>query len=404
MAHLNQRIDFAYSPHDTDEIRLEKFAILLVAGCCSVAGIVWAAMYLIVFGPGLTAALPALFTLIVGGALALAHVTRNHQYAVYAQIICIMYLTLLIQWSIGGVFDSGMVILWSLLGPIIALMFQSTRRATLWFLAFLVNLIVTVAFNDYFAAHGQAVTAQTRLLFFLMNLGIGSAVIFVFAAYFVNAALAERDRANRLLLNILPGPIAKRLKHRESPIADKFDDISVLFADIVGFTQWSEPLTPDATIDYLNDVFSRFDRLVESHGLEKIKTIGDGYMVVAGAPNAVADHAHVLLEFARAMLAEMNQFNADRGLSLSLRIGLNTGSAVAAVIGEKKFVYDLWGDTINTASRMESHGLPGRIQVTGAVYALLKDRHAFEDRGLIEVKGKGAMRTYLLATTSALRT
>lgn len=391
------RTAFAYAPDDSDETRLEKFAILLVAGSCCAAGVVWSAMYLVVFGPGITAALPAAFTVIVGAALALSHRTRNHQYAVYAQILCIMYITMFIQWSIGGVLDSGMVMIWAILGPIIALMFQSTRRALYWFLAYLFNLGLTALLNDYFVLHGQVVADQTKTMFFLMNLGICSAVVFVFAAYFVNVALTERDRANRLLLNILPAPVARRLKHHESPIADEFHNISVLFADIVGFTTWSETLSADETIDYLNDIFCRFDRLVEHYGLEKIKTIGDGYMVVAGVPNARRDHARVLVQFAQGMLAAMAQFNADRGHALSLRIGLNTGSAVAGVIGEKKFIYDLWGDTINTASRMESHGLPDRIQVSEAVYQLLKDQFAFEDRGFHEIKGKGRLRTYLLA-------
>ena len=394
---LNQRFAFAYSPDDTDEVRLEKLAILLVAGSCCVAGAMWTAMYLLIFGPGLTAALPASFIVIVGAALVVSHKTKDHRYAVYAQIVCIMYVTTFIQWSIGGVFDSGFVMAWAFVGPVIALMFMPPRRAVYWFLAYLLNLVITVAFSDFFALHGQVVDEKTKTLFFLMNLGISSIVVFIFAAYFVNAALTERNRANELLLNILPATIAKRLKLRESPISDEFDSITVLFADIVGFTKWSESLSPDETINFLNDIFSRFDRLVESRGLEKIKTIGDGYMVVAGVPNPMNDHANVLMNLAVAMLEEMRKFNSDRGLSLDIRIGLNTGPGVAGVIGTKKFIYDLWGDTVNTASRMESHGLPGRIQITDSTYEFVKNKFKFEDRGSIEIKGKGKMHTYLLA-------
>ena len=394
---LNKRFTFAYLPDDTDEIRLEKLATLLVAGSCCIAGVIWTAMYLILFGPGLTAALPALFVVIVGASLVISHITKNHHYAVYAQIICIMYITVFIQWSIGGVFDSGFVMVWVFLGPIIALMFQSPRQALYWFLAYLFNLVITVLFNGFFAQHGQVVNEETKTLFFLMNLGICSIVVYMFATYFVNAALTERNRANSLLLNILPAPIAKRLKLREYPISDKFDSITVLFADIAGFTAWSEFLSPDKTIDFLNDIFSRFDRIVESRELEKIKTIGDGYMVVAGGPSHVDDHATSMMVLAIEMLAEMDRFNLDRGLSLKIRIGLNTGPAIAGVIGTKKFSYDLWGDTVNTASRMESHGIPGRIQITENTYEFLKDKFKFEDRGFIEVKGKGKMHTFLLA-------
>ena len=393
---LNKRFAFAYSPDDTDETRLEKLAILLVAGSCCVAGTGWMIMYLILFGFGLTAALPGLFVIIVGISLLVSHITKNHHYAVYAQIICIMYITMFIQWSIGGVFDSGFVMVWAFLGPVIALMFMPPRRAMYWLLAYLFNLTITVLLSDFFAQHGQTVTEGTKTMFFFMNLGICSIVVYMFAAYFVNAALTERNRANELLLNILPATIAKRLKLRESPISDEFDSITVLFADIVGFTKWSEGLSPDETINYLNDIFSRFDGLVESRGLEKIKTIGDGYMVVAGVPNPMEDHATVLMNLAVEMLEEMDKFNSDRGLDLSIRVGLNTGPGVAGVIGTKKFIYDLWGDTVNTASRMESHGIPGRIQVTDSTYEFVKDKFKFEDRGVTEIKGKGKMRTYLL--------
>lgn len=392
---FNNQIAFAYSPDDSDEIRLEKLAILLVAGSCCFAGSIWTQLYLFVFGPGLTAALPAIFVILVGASLVVSHYTKKHRYAVYAQIICIMYITMFIQWSIGGVFDSGFVMIWAFLGPIIALMFQSSRKAFYWFLAYLFNLVITVVFSDYFAQFGHAVDEQTKTLFFLMNLGICSIVVFVFASYFVNAALTERDRANGLLLNILPAPIAKRLKLRESPISDEFDSITVLFADIVGFTKWSETLSSDETIDYLNDIFSRWDKLVERQGLEKIKTIGDGYMVVAGVSNPIGNHADILMTLGIEMLKEMDRFNSDRGFDLDLRIGLNSGSAVAGVIGTKKFSYDLWGDTVNTASRMESHGVPGKIQITESTHEILKGKFDLEDRGIIEVKGKGKMRTYL---------
>ena len=392
----NKHNGFAYAPDDTEEIRLEKFATLLVAGSCCLAGSIWTAMYLFIFGPGLTALLPGIFVVIVGSSLAISHFTRNHQYAIYANIICIMYITMFIQWSIGGVFDSGFVMIWAFLGPIIALMLQSPRQAMYWFFAYLFNLMITVLFNDFFSLHGQVVNEETKILFFLMNLGFCSTVVYIFAAYFVNTALTERDRANELLLNILPTTIAKRLKLRESPISDNFDSISVLFADIVGFTKWSESLSPHDTIDYLNDIFSRFDRQVENLGLEKIKTIGDGYMVVAGAPNSMDDHATVMMKLAIEMLLEMKSFNSDRGLDLNIRIGLNTGPAVAGVIGKRKFMYDLWGDTVNTASRMESYGIPGRIQITDSTFELVKNNFEFEDRGFIEVKGKGQVHTYLL--------
>jgi class 3 adenylate cyclase len=206
----------------------------------------------------------------------------------------------------------------------------------------------------------------------------------------------EKQTSERLLLNVLPGPIADRLKTGENLIVDRFDAVSVLFADIVGFTTLSARTSPEALVTMLNDLFSTFDKLAERHGLEKIKTIGDAYMVVAGIPQPVADHAAAIAHMAIDMIASIDAYAARTATPLTIRVGIHTGSVVAGVIGTKKFIYDLWGDTVNTASRMESHGLPGRIHVSEATYLLLADRFDFEQRAPIDVKGKGPMQTYLL--------
>jgi class 3 adenylate cyclase len=207
---------------------------------------------------------------------------------------------------------------------------------------------------------------------------------------------AERQRSERLLLNILPKPIADRLKQGESTIADSHTEVTVLFADIVGFTKLSARISPNELVILLNEIFSTFDQLAEQHGLEKIKTIGDNYMVVGGLPTPRMDHAEAVAEMALDMQKSITPFDTNSGESLSIRIGINTGPVVAGVIGTKKFSYDLWGDTVNTASRMESHGVVDGIQVTASAYELLKDKYLFEERGVIEIKGKGEMKTYLL--------
>jgi sensor domain CHASE-containing protein/class 3 adenylate cyclase len=208
--------------------------------------------------------------------------------------------------------------------------------------------------------------------------------------------VAERERAEDLLLNILPPSIAKRLGQNQETIADSFEEATVLFADIVNFTNLSSQISPREIVSLLNEIFTRFDRLLERYGLEKIKTIGDSYMVVGGLPLTRPDHAEAVAEFALDMQQQIQEFNAERGQSFSMRIGINTGPVVAGVIGLKKFIYDLWGDTVNTASRMESHGIPGAIQVSSATYERLKDKYLFEERGTIDVKGKGEMNTYIL--------
>ena len=208
--------------------------------------------------------------------------------------------------------------------------------------------------------------------------------------------VAEKENSERLLLNVLPGPIAERLKHDDGVIVDRFDQVTVLFADLVGFTALSARTSPEALVTMLDELFTRFDRLAERHRLEKIKTIGDCYMAVAGIPAAMPAHATVMAQMGLDMLTAVAEYAAATGAELAIRVGVNSGSVVAGVIGRKKFIYDLWGDTVNTASRMESLGVPGRVHVTEATAALLGDTFELEARGTMEVKGKGPMATFLL--------
>lgn len=206
----------------------------------------------------------------------------------------------------------------------------------------------------------------------------------------------EQQESERLLLNILPKAIAERLKQGDINIADGFAEVTILFADIVGFTEISSRVSPQKLVALLNKIFSAFDELSEQHGLEKIKTIGDNYMVASGLPKPHPNHAEAIAEMALDMQKKMAKFSLECGETLNIRIGINTGPVVAGVIGTKKFIYDLWGDAVNTASRMESQGIPGKIQVSAVTYHLLQDRYLFEERGIIQVKGKGEMTTYLL--------
>ena len=214
----------------------------------------------------------------------------------------------------------------------------------------------------------------------------------------------EQERSEKLLLNILPQAIVKRLKEREGSIAEGFDRATILFADLVDFTPLSACMSPMELVDLLNQIFSTFDRLVEDLGLEKIKTIGDAYMVVGGVPLPRADHAIAVMELAIAMRKTVRHYRQETGYPLRIRIGINTGPVVAGVIGIKKFSYDLWGDAVNVASRMESHGLPGRIQLAESTYQLLKDRYTFERWANLKVKGKGRMTTYLYVRRSSEET
>jgi adenylate cyclase len=213
---------------------------------------------------------------------------------------------------------------------------------------------------------------------------------------FLRELQSEREKSERLLLNVLPEAIAKRLKQGETSIADQFSEVTILFADLVGFTSLARHISPVEVLNLLNEIFSAFDELAARHGLEKIKTIGDAYMVAGGLPVRRADHVEAIAEMALDIQKEINRFNADYSTQVQIRIGINTGPVVAGIIGRKKFIYDLWGETVNTASRMESHGIAGGIQVTAETQARLDGKYIFQDRGKIAVKGEGDVQCYLL--------
>ena len=238
----------------------------------------------------------------------------------------------------------------------------------------------------------------TRLVYgAVSDLALLTAVLLLGEAVRGRRALAvEQDRSERLLLNVLPAPIAARLKQGEAVIADRFQEVTVLFVDLVDFTRSSDRSTPERVVQVLDDLFTAFDRLAERHGLEKIKTIGDAYMAVGGLPEPRPDHAEAVAEMALAMREETARHRDPSGQPLALRIGIDTGPVVAGVIGTTKFSYDLWGDTVNTASRMESQGVPGCIQVTERTYRRLRDGYRFERRGPIQIKGKGELVTWFL--------
>jgi class 3 adenylate cyclase len=242
----------------------------------------------------------------------------------------------------------------------------------------------------------------TQTLAIVSALAVIATTVFVVHLFTGDTARAEErlavehDRSERLLLNILPAPISARLKDDGRSIADGFAEVTVLFADIVGFTELSQKLSPAALVEMLNHIFSAFDDLAERHGIEKIKTIGDCYMVAAGLPERRVDHAEAVARMALGMREALARLNAEHGYTLRLRIGIHSGPVVAGVIGKRKFIYDLWGDTVNTASRMESSGTPEEIHVSREVFQRLTGKFELEARGTIQVKGKGEMETYWL--------
>jgi guanylate cyclase len=308
--------------------------------------------------------------------------------------------SLLITIVLGGLIPSAMHAVWGLLAPLGAIVVYGPKTGRRWFVVYsaVIAVGVYVSYNIYSPLDSLTPSAISALM--AMNIFGASAFAFGILYYFVQQRdlafrllRGERERSEELLLNILPKDIVAILKKQPRVIADHFTGATILFADVVNFTPISARLSPTELVDLLNQVFSHFDALVEKHGVEKIKTIGDCYMVASGVPRPRADHAQVLTQLALEMRAFVDQ-HTFHGNKLSLRIGLNSGPVVAGVIGQKKFIYDLWGDAVNTASRMESHGSRGVIQITRATYELIKDHFDCEHLGTLDIKGKGAMEVW----------
>jgi adenylate cyclase len=305
-----------------------------------------------------------------------------------------------LHWALGGFRGSGGAILWCLIATVTAMLFVGPVRSIPFFVGFVV-LVLLGWLREGPLAPAHLVLAPEEVSFHFAFNTIGLvAFLYVSTRYFVSRIEAERSRANRLLLNVLPASIAERLKRGEAVIADRYDHVTVLFTDIVGFTPLAARLEARGVVLLLDEIFSAFDELAEELGLEKIKTIGDAYMLVCGAPEPRADHAEKVADAALRIRDYLAKLSRERGLELSMRIGIHSGEVVAGVIGKRKFSFDLWGDTVNTASRMESHGAPGRIHVSEATRTLLAERYVFEERGVVAVKGKGEMRTFWLEGTA----
>ena len=379
---------------DDDDIRLKKSLLVVCALPFIFAGAAWGLMY-IFFNEPLAGMIPLSYSAVSLLSILRFGQTRRYRLFRFSQLLLILLLPFLLMVMLGGYVSGSAVILWALICPLGALLFDEPAHAPRWFLAFL-GLIILSGVLQPFTNFSNNLSTQLVIFFFVINLAGVASIVFLMVAYFVGQKNIFQDKSEALLLNILPAEIVKILRNEPRTIADHFEGASILFADVVNFTPLSESMTPVELVELLNEVFSQFDRLVEKYGLEKIKTIGDCYMVASGVPRARCDHAQALL----GMALEMQEFvssNEFFGRHLEFRIGLNSGPVVAGVIGRKKFIYDLWGDAVNTASRMESHGVGGIIQITRATYELVKDKFICEPQGIIDVKGKGEMEVWFVA-------
>ena len=408
---LDRIVAFWYRPDDTDEIKRRKQIFVPMTLMAHFVGLTLGTLQLALGFP--TAALfPFALLLSFFLNLILLKLTGWLEVSIYMGFLTLLVLPPFNQWALGGFAASGAIMLWGISAPFGALIFADFRRALPMAVLYVSVCIFVLCLERFVPAPAGWPVPSAELSFWFLLFNFIGFIIFVFAnvsrfARGQNEALdaldaehrllqREQERSERLLLNILPEPIARRLKEKPETIAEGFPEASVLFADIVGFTPLSTRMQPEELVHLLNEIFSRFDELADRHGLEKIKTIGDAYMAACGLPVPRPDHARACARMALDMRRALGDLRHPAGADLRLRIGINSGPVVAGVIGSKKFIYDLWGDAVNTASRMESQGRDGGIQITETVRLSLDDAFEIEERGMIDIKGKGPMKTFFL--------
>ena len=395
-----QRIaDIGLLDEDRDETLLRKRVLNLAAALIALVGPVWVLTY-VSLGLWLSAAIPLAFIVFTPLLLWLNSRHPIYRWFRFAELAMMLVFPFALQWSLGGFANSSMVSLWAVTAPLGAVFFIGPRESIPWFVAYAALVVVSGLIDPALSSGAPEIPEGVTVAFFTLDLLVVSTAVYLLVLYSVRVREAAQARSERLLLNVLPESVADRLKHSDGVIADAYPEATVLFADIVDFTPLSESMDPGEVLELLDRVFSGWDALARHHGLEKIKTIGDEYMVVGGVPDPSADHAEAIARMALEMPAELDRCSNERTGPLQVRIGIDSGPVIAGVIGRSKFIYDLWGDTVNTASRMESSGVPGRIQVTERVRERLAGGFDLRSRGEIEVKGKGSMNTYFLESAT----
>ncbi len=387
-------------PHDTADERFRKRLLVGVALIILPIAFVWGCLYWLV-GEHAVALTPwAYFT---GSAISLVVFarTRNFAFLRTAQLVLILVAPALGMIMLGGLRESSAVILWCLLAPLGAVAFDRPGRAWPWFAAFVATTVLALVLSEVVRPDGADLPNAFVRTFDVLNIVVVSFVAMLLLVTFARGRDVAQERVESLLLNVLPAEIAQRLQSDPNSIADHFDEASILFADVVDFTPLSSQLDAREVVGLLDRLFTSFDELVDRYEVEKIKTIGDCYMVAAGVPTHRPDHAHALAGLALEMReCAQNCLVDGPGTDLRLRIGISSGPVVAGVIGRRRFLYDLWGDTVNMASRMESHGTPDEIQITRSTWQLVRDDFVTEPIGLVEVKGKGEVETWRLVGPS----
>ena len=401
------------TPGDTEDIRIRKSILVFAMGLMTAAPMFWLALYWLM-GLQLSTSLPLAYQVISVATFLIFIKSGSFALFRYSQLGLFLFFPFVVQLAIGNFIAASGVVLWGILAPVVAVLVLSGRESIPWFVAHTVMLLLCGYIDFELADAAQPklnVPLRTSAIFFMLNFIAISGIVYFLLRYSAKekdryeAELKtahgllkiEQEKSERLLLNILPPPVAARLKANNNTIADGFADVTVMFADIVNFTAIAEGMAPSQIFSMLNKVFSTFDSLAEKHGLEKIKTIGDAYMVAGGLnDDAGINYSEAIANMALDMRDVLENDTTINDMRLEIRMGIGTGPVVAGVVGTKKFIYDLWGDTVNLASRITSEGTPGTIQVDATTWRRLRARFEFDAPQTIRLKGKGETVVYRL--------
>ncbi|HUO45109.1 MAG TPA: adenylate/guanylate cyclase domain-containing protein [Burkholderiales bacterium] len=400
-----------FSLTDSAELRLHKTLLIFACGLMGFAAVLWLVIYH-VMGIKYSATVPLTYLAVSAATLGLYLWNRNFEFFRLAQTTLYLFVPFIMQWAIGSYVTSSGVMLWALLAPIGVMIFQGPKQSIPWFVAYIVLTAVS-GFFDFYLGYGEksmGVPLQTIAVFFALNFTAMSTIVYLLVVYSVREkdrlkteldeqhrlVKVEQERSERLLLNVLPSHVAERLKREPGVIADGVADCTIMFADLTDFTRLSEEMPPRETVALLNEVFSWFDLLAENYGLEKIKTIGDAYMIAGGLLAHPSKYTEAIADMALEVRERMSIHKMSNGEPLGIHIGIGTGPVVAGVIGVKKFIYDLWGNPVNTASRLCSEAEGGHILVDTATYLRLRGPYQFEGPDTLVVKRQRQITSYRL--------
>ncbi len=391
---------YARRDDDSPDLAFQKQILAIITSALIVCGITWTVMFYLIFGWTIPAIAAVIFAVNAVVMFYVSHRAKNHLLLVYPLFYAATFTPAVAQWSIGSMHDSGIVIVWGFLTPLGILIFSSLRPAMIAMAIFAICILITVFYQPIIPGPPLEASDEMIKLMYSMNVIISFTVIFATCAWFVHIIRAEKRISEELLLNILPRDVAEELKITGDTKAKAFTMVTVMFTDFKDFTSVSKKVSAELLVDEIHYCFSAFDRIVQKYKIEKIKTIGDAYLCASGLPVSNYTHAVDMVKAA----FEMRNFILDRKkvkeakgeIPFELRIGIHTGPVVAGIVGVRKFQYDIWGDTVNTANRIESGGMAGKVNVSQSTYELLKDTndYEFESRGKIGIKGKGDVEMY----------